>query len=233
LEDDVLDGDAASWVATPTKMLESGVGVRAFRVGPSPTDREGNDFVERCTESDNSGTDAARVVGRIQPSTLNDSHRNTQQTASPTLPFSRKRRVVALVESPPIELDVSDDQISCRRKVSRSPPSQNRRATQKRRPQGSPPEFPMPGLGSRFVSSEIPSSPGEEQHDVNEGVVWEYRRLLDYRIINGKSSVLVPWVSTWEPLDEYPEDEVDRVRREYQAQMQGRRRGRPRSKQHV
>jgi len=83
------------------------------------------------------------------------------------------------------------------------------------------------------VSCEIPSSLDEGQHDVEEGVVWEYRSLLDYRIVNGKPLVLVPWIPTWELPDEYPEEEVDRVRREYQAQMQGRRRGRPRSKQHV
>jgi hypothetical protein len=83
----------------------------------------------------------------------------------------------------------------------------------------SQPEFPLSRLVSWSVSCEIPSSPGEGQHDVEEGVVWEYRRLLDYRIVNGKLLVLVPWIPTWEPPDEYPEEEeVDRVRRKYQAQ---------------
>ena len=153
-------------------MLESEVGGPALRIRPSPTDREENDGVEPCTESDNSErgddghhattarndrqrsgyiqvegrtgsvslsnhshrTDAARVVGGIQQSTLNDSRRNTQQTASPTFPLSRKRRGVALPESPSRGLDVSDDQTSCRKKVSLSRSSQSRRATQKGRP---------------------------------------------------------------------------------------------------
>lgn len=275
MEDDELDGDAANWVALQTDMLESEAGVPALRIRPSPTDREENDGVEPCTESDNSErdddvhrattarkdrqpsgciqvggrtgkvslsnhgprtADAARVVGGIQQSTLNDSRRNTHQTASPTFPLSRKRHGVALPESLSRGLDVSDDQTSCRKKASLSRSSQNRRATQKGRPlasMGSRPEFPLPELVSCSVSREIPSSPDEGQHDVEEGVVWEYGRLLDYRIVNGKPSVLVHWVPTWEPPDEYPEEEVDRVRREYQAQVPKRRRGRPRSKQHV
>jgi hypothetical protein len=178
-------------------------------------------------------TDTARVIRGIQPSTLKDSRRNTQQTASPRFSFSRKRCGVALPELPSMGPDVSDEQISCRKKVSLSPPSQNRHAAQKRRPQGSPLEFPLPGLRSRSVSCEISSRSDEGQHDVREGVVWEYRHLLDYRIVNGKPLVLVPWTPTWELPDEFPEDEVDRVRREYYAHTPGRRRGRPRSKQHV
>jgi len=71
------------------------------------------------------------------------------------------------------------------------------------------------------------------RHNVEEEVVWEYERLLDYRIINGKPVVLVPWIPTWEPPDEYPPEEVDRVRRISQWQMHLRRRGRPRSKQNI
>jgi hypothetical protein len=203
--------------------------------------RSGHIQVEGRTDSvplsDNSHTtDAARVVGGIQSSTLTNSRRNTQQTASPTFPLSRKRHGVALPESPSRGLDVSDDQSFCRKKVSRSRSFQSPCGTQNGRPLaaiGSHSEFLLPEHESRSVSFGIPASLDEGQRDAEEGVVWEYRRLLDYRIVNGKPLVLVPWIPTWEPPDEYPEEEVDRVRREYQAQMLGRRRGRPRSKQHV
>ena len=49
-----MDGDAANWVALQNEMLESEVGGPALRIRPSPTDREENDGVEPCTESDNS-----------------------------------------------------------------------------------------------------------------------------------------------------------------------------------
>jgi hypothetical protein len=181
-------------------------------------------------------TDAAKVVGGVQQSTSNCSCRDCQQTASPTSPLARKRRGAALPESPSRELDVSDDQASCRKRVSLSRPSQNRRATKKGRPLTAiryRAEHPLPRLVSRSVSCEIPPSPGEGRHGVEEGVVWEYRRLLGYRIVNGKPFVLVPWIPTWEPPDEYPEEEVDRVRLAYQAKMMGRRQGGPRFKQHI
>jgi hypothetical protein len=176
------------------------------------------------------------VVGGIQPSTLNDSRGNTQQTASPTFPLSRKRHGVALADSPSRGLDVSDDQTSCRRKVSRSRSFQRRHATQNGWPlagTGSRSGFRLSGHESRSLSCGIPASLDEGQHDAEEGVVWEYRRLLDYRIVNREPLVLVPWIPTWEPPNEYSEEEVDRVRREYLAKMQGRGRGRPRSKQHA
>jgi len=83
------------------------------------------------------------------------------------------------------------------------------------------------------LSCEIPSRSAEARHDVEEEVVWEYRRLLDYRIVDGKPLVLVAWKPIWEPLDEYPAEEVDRVKRHSQRQMQVRRRGRPRSKENI
>lgn len=181
-------------------------------------------------------SDATRVVGIIQPSSLNDSRRNSRQTASPSLPLSRKRRGVALPKSPSMGLDVSIDQVSFRKKVSLSRSSQNHRATQKGRAMTgtkSRLKFPLPELRSRSLSCEIPASLSEARHDIEEEVVWEYRRLRDYRIVNGKPLVLVPWIPTWEPADEYPTEEVDRVRRNSQRHMQVRRRGRPRSKQNI
>ena len=50
MEDDVLDGDATNWAAFPDKMLE--IGGHVLRIRPSPTDREENEGVEPCTESD-------------------------------------------------------------------------------------------------------------------------------------------------------------------------------------
>ncbi|KAK5041872.1 hypothetical protein LTR84_002646 [Exophiala bonariae] len=267
-EDDVSDGDAANWVAIQNEMLESQIGNSALRVRPSPTDREVEDDVGPCVESDNREGDddmyhattaqyhrqrsrnemedsthkaslpnrycwtgATRVVGIVQQSSLNDSRRNSPKTASPTFPSSRKRRGAALHESPSRGLDVSIDQIPCRKKVSLSRSTQNHRATQKGRiltGMKSRPDLPLPGARPRSLSCETPPSPSEARQDVEEEVVWEYGRLLDYNIVNGKPLVLVPWIPTWEPPDEYPPEEVDRVRRTSQRQMQ---RGRPRSKQ--
>jgi hypothetical protein len=41
------------WVALHNEMLESQVGKSSLRIGPSPTDREGDDGVGPCAESDN------------------------------------------------------------------------------------------------------------------------------------------------------------------------------------
>ncbi|KAL9615772.1 MAG: hypothetical protein Q9160_009268 [Pyrenula sp. 1 TL-2023] len=59
-------------------------------------------------------------------------------------------------------------------------------------------------------------------------IVWEYGSLLDYRDLDGKSQVLVPWYPTWESADEYSKEEVDRVRERRELQKLHRRRGRPR-----
>lgn len=176
-------------------------------------------------------TDTAKMVIGIQQYTLNGTRRNAQQTASPIFPLSRNRRGVALPDIPLRGSDVNDDQVSCLEKVSPSWPYHNRRATQKRRPQRSPQNFPPSEVQSRSMSCDIPLSSDEGQHNVEKEVVWEYRQLLDYRSVNGKSLVLVPWLPTWEPADEYPPKEVDRVRRNSKRQMQVRRRGRPHSKQ--
>ncbi|KAK5051635.1 hypothetical protein LTR84_003287 [Exophiala bonariae] len=181
-------------------------------------------------------TDAVRVVDGIQPSMLDDSHSNPRQTASSTFPLPRKRQVAAGPESSSSGLVISDDQSSGRKKVSQSRSFQSRHATQKELPLaaiGSHSKSLLEGQGSRFMSFGLPHDLDEGQHDAEEGVVWEYRRLLDYRIVDGRPWVLVPWIPTWEPIDEYPEEEVDRVRREYHARIHGRRRGRPRTKQHL
>jgi hypothetical protein len=43
----------------------------------------------------------------------------------------------------------------------------------------------------------MPAIPSEVRHDVEGEAVWEYGRLLDYKIVNGKPLVLVPWIPTW------------------------------------
>ena len=181
---------------------------------------------------------AVGVVGVIEQSTFNDtldnSHRSARHTVHPlpTFPLSRKTRGVVLPDPSFRGVDVRDDQIPCRKKISPSRPCQNRRATQKRRPQRSPSICTVPGVRSLSPSCDFPGGSARGQHSDENEVVWEYKRLLRYRTVNGKSLVLVPWVPTWEPADEYPPGEVERVKRQSQGQMQARRRGRPRSKQH-
>ncbi|KAK5203611.1 hypothetical protein LTR41_010638 [Exophiala xenobiotica] len=181
-------------------------------------------------------TDAVRVVDGIQPSMLDDSRGNPRQIASSTFPSPRKRQVAAGPESSSSGLVISDDQSSGRKKVSQSRSFQSRHATPKGLALaaiGSHSKSLLEGQGSRSMFFGLPHDLEEGQHDAEEGVVWEYRRLLDYRIVDGRPLVLVPWIPTWEPIDEYPEEEVDRVRREYHARIHGRRRGRPRTKQHL
>jgi hypothetical protein len=177
-------------------------------------------------------TEATREVGLIQQSTLNDSRRNSHETARATFPLSRKRRGGKLPESPSMGLEASIDQISCRKKAWLSASSSNRRASDLTGME-SRLDSPFPGLWSQSLRGDIPSSSAEARDDVEEEVVWEHRRLLDYRIVNGNPFVLVPWMPTWEPADEYPSEEVDRVRRNSQRQIQVRQRGRPRSKQKI
>jgi hypothetical protein len=56
--------------------------------------------------------------------------------------------------------------------------------------------------------------------------VWEHGPLLNYKVVNGKPLVLVPWYPTWEPPDEYPKEEVERVKQQYESGALGKRRGR-------
>ena len=56
--------------------------------------------------------------------------------------------------------------------------------------------------------------------------MWEYGFLLNYKVVNGKSLVLVSWYVTWEPPDKYPEEEVERVKQQYKSRALGKRRGR-------
>jgi hypothetical protein len=56
--------------------------------------------------------------------------------------------------------------------------------------------------------------------------VWEHGPLLNYKVVNGKPLALVPWYPTWEPPDEYPEEEVERVKQQYESGALCKRRGR-------
>lgn len=181
---------------------------------------------------------AVGVVGVIEQATfhdtLDDSRTSARHTVHPhpTFPLSRKRGGVVLPDLSLRGADVHDDHTPCRKKLSPSRLCQNRRATQKRPPQRSPSNFPLSAVRSRPMSCDFPIGSDRGQHNAENEVVWEYRHLLDYRTDNGKSLVLVPWVPTWEPADEYPPEEVERVRRQSLGQMHARRRGRPRSKQY-
>jgi hypothetical protein len=175
-------------------------------------------------------TDTAGMIGGFQQYALNGTHQNAHGTARPTFPLSGKRRGVALPNLPSRGLGIKVDQASCLKKDPLSRPSYSQRATQKRRSQRPPSVSPLPEVRLRSVSHELPSGPDKGQQTVEKEVVWEYRHLLDYRIVDGQSLVLVPWLPTWEPADEYPSEEVDRVRRHSRRQIQIRRRGRPRSK---
>ena len=80
-------------------------------------------------------------------------------------------------------------------------------------------EYP-PSSGPR----DILSDPDDSQQEVEKQVVWVYKHLLKYDVRDGKPRVLVSWCPTWEPPDEYSKEEVDRVKRQYEAQV--RRKGR-------
>jgi hypothetical protein len=61
----------------------------------------------------------------------------------------------------------------------------------------------------------------------SEEIMWEHGRLLDYKIVNGKPYVLVPWLPTWEPPDEYSKEEVARVKQRFESRTKPKRRSRP------
>lgn len=236
-------------MALRNEMLESNVGAPGLRIRPSKFGREENDDVEPPTESDNGDrgevvhhatttrdycqrTEIPRMIDGTHQYALNGTRGDAREIASPAFPLSRKRRGVARPESPSQGSSACDDQASCLKKVSDSRPCHNRRVTQERRPQKPLSVSQRSKVRTRSLSHNLPLGPDKWQHNVEE-VVWEYGHLLHYRIVNGNPQVLVPWVPTWEPAGEYPPEDVDRVRRESQAQKQARRRGRPRSKHYT
>ncbi|KAK2802683.1 hypothetical protein FQN50_007291 [Emmonsiellopsis sp. PD_5] len=67
-------------------------------------------------------------------------------------------------------------------------------------------------------------SSGETQPEV----VWEHGPLKDYKVVDGKPLVLVPWSETWELPDEFSREEVERVKQQYLSSLQpAKQRGRP------
>lgn len=140
-------------------------------------------------------TEATGVVGLIQQSTLNGSRTNSRKTASANFPLSRKRRGARLTDSPSMGLDASIDQISCRKKVWLSGSSPNYRASDLSGMK-SRPKSPLPGPRSQSLLGDTPSISAEARHHIEHEVLWKYRRLLNYRIVNGTPFVLVPWIRT-------------------------------------
>lgn len=63
-------------------------------------------------------------------------------------------------------------------------------------------------------------------NETQSDVVWEYRALRGYKIVDGKPFVLVDWCETWEPADGFQMGEVESVRQRYGLQRR-RKRGRP------
>ena len=66
------------------------------------------------------------------------------------------------------------------------------------------------------------------QETAQDEIEWPYGYLLDYKEVDGKPLILVPWYPTWEPPDEYPTAEIKRVKRRWQSQRRGKGRGRAR-----
>lgn len=71
-----------------------------------------------------------------------------------------------------------------------------------------------------------PPSPAGRYFDQSRGDdVWEYKRLCEYKRVNGKPFVLVDWCRTWEPATEFSIGEVENVRRGYGLQRRRKRGG--------
>ena len=178
--------------------------------------------------------DGSEVVGKPQQLKLTWAGSNAQESTTTATVLSQKRRRSGLSEPPSENLDGCDGQTFGQMKVAFSRPSRSHCAPssgQSLTDMRSRSELGSPALASWSKPHASPASPDEGRHHVEEEVVWEHGSLLDYRIVNGKPFVLVPWRATWEPPEEYPEEEVDKVRRRYLAKIQGRRRGRPHVKQ--
>jgi uncharacterized Fe-S cluster protein YjdI len=88
-------------------------------------------------------------------------------------------------------------------------------------------EIPTGALASKNGGVFIHATQLIDQGQAEEEIVWLYGPLCGYKVVNGKHLVLVPWKPTWEPPDEYPRDEVDRVRTQWESQRWCKRRGRP------
>jgi hypothetical protein len=78
------------------------------------------------------------------------------------------------------------------------------------------------------ITSQICTGADDDQESLQDEIVWPHGHLLDYKVVDGKPFVLVPWHPTWEPPDEYSIAEVERVKRRWQSQRRGKGRGRAR-----
>jgi hypothetical protein len=53
--------------------------------------------------------------------------------------------------------------------------------------------------------------------EVQSDVVWKYTRLRRYKVVDGKPYVLVCWCPTWEPVEEFPTEQVEMVKQRYES----------------
>jgi len=90
---------------------------------------------------------------------------------------------------------------------------------------------PVDSPGPESTKETRLSSPPATHHSADHGleeaqseVVWKYTRLLGYNVVNGKPYVLVRWCPTWEPFEEFPTEEVETVKQQYESPPFKRRR---------